>query len=294
MNELHNIGNDQLFNELLRRLKSTQHQCHACEELEKQVRSLSAHIRDSEKEKSTFVSNVRNEINNPLTSILGLAESIARLSREEKIRSLASLVHQQAFALDFQMRNVIIASEIESGNICPLISQVNVRSLIESQIDYLSSRINSAEVAIKLNIEESLCFPTDAFLLQTICINLLANAVEFSGKTKVVIVSASLAGANLRLNVTDFGEGIMHEKQNMLFKRFKQLDSGPTKSHAGQGLGLAIVHELVSILSGTIDLNSTVNTGTSISIQLSMGEAHKPGLSSAYGNEVIFSDGIEF
>lgn len=288
------LTNTELLNELNRRLEiDTQPGSSAFKKLEEELRSVSALIRESEKEKSAFLSNVRNEINNPLTSILGLAESISRLSKEEKIRSLSSLIHQQAFELDFQMRNIIIASEIETGDIQPMISKVNISSLLESQIDYLSLKIMASHVVVKLEADESLEFPTDSYLFQTICINLLANAIEFSGKAKLVKVKAQVQENNLVLNVTDFGEGIAKDKQAFLFKRFSQLDSGSTKLHAGQGLGLAVVHELVSILNGEIELESSIHNGTSITIQLPM-SSDQSNVVSTYGNEVIFSDGEEF
>lgn len=293
MSRLDQFTNDELLLELTSRLNEREQNVEL-KKLEEEVRLLSAQIRESENDKSAFLSNVRNEINNPLTSILGLAESITRLSREEKIKSLGSLIHRQAFELDFQIRNIILASEIETGDINPLISQVDISSLLESQLDYLSLKINAARVAITLELDDTLLFPTDSYLLQAICMNLLANAIEFSGKTKLVKVRASLVANCLVLNVTDFGEGIAADKQSHLFKRFKQLDSGSTKVHAGQGLGLAIVHELVSILNGTIELDSSAQTGTSITIHLPMPEISQSNAISSYGNEVIFNDAIEF
>ncbi len=293
MNRASTLTNEQLVSELKKRLIQEDPIVEKYKQLEEEVRLLSAQARESEKEKSAFLSNVRNEINNPLTSILGLAESITRLSREPKIKSLGSLIHQQAFDLDFQMRNIIIASEIETGDVKPLLSQVHITSLLESQLDYLSLKLNSAHVAVKIEVDEALYFPTDSYLLQAICANLLANAIEFSGNAKLVNVKVWLQDDNLNLNITDFGEGIAKERQNQLFKRFKQLDSGSTKLHAGQGLGLAVVHELVGLLGGSIELESSVGIGTSVTIQLPPPVSNQTTLTSTYGNEVIFENGSQ-
>jgi signal transduction histidine kinase len=289
---MENFTNNELIYELYRRSQSTSADEYSAPEEE--IKQLSLKLREAEKGKSDFLSNVRNEINNPLTSILGLAESISLLSKEEKIKRLGSLIHQQAFELDFQMRNIIIASEIEMGNINPMISQVNLTSLLESQIDYLGLKIKSNNVNVSLEVSESLMHPSDSYLLQTIFTNLLANAIEFSGSNKAVNVKAWKDGDQLFVNIVDFGEGIAIEKQRLLFTRFKQLDSSSTKSHAGQGLGLAIVHELVSILEGTFELNSSAQNGTSITIQLPVPQLTQSTSISAYGNEVIFTDGEEF
>src|SRR4051812_4354124 len=71
--------------------------------LEEEVLKLSERLRESENGKSIFLSNVRNEINNPLASIIGLASSISGLTAEEKVKKLSALIQKQATQLDFQM-----------------------------------------------------------------------------------------------------------------------------------------------------------------------------------------------
>jgi signal transduction histidine kinase len=281
------------YNELLDRLHLKEKMSPVYLALEDEVKNLSKQLREAEQGKSDFLSNVRNEINNPLTSVLGLAESISFISKEEKIRRLASLIHEQAFELDFQMRNMIIASEIEMGVINPMIAQVDILSLIESQIDYLRLKVNSTKVVIQLQSSDWVTHPTDSYLLQSVLSNLLANAIEFSGPAKKVDVKILAHEHGLIINIADFGEGISIDKQRLLFSRFKQLDSRTTKLHRGHGLGLAIVHELVSILGGTIELNSSEKTGTSITLTFPTPDV-KPNASSSYSNDVIFTDGEEF
>jgi signal transduction histidine kinase len=281
------------YNDILDKNKTIKKVSPEYQELEEEIKSLSIKLREAERGKSDFLSNVRNEINNPLTSVLGLAESISFISKEEKIRRLASLIHEQAFELDFQMRNIIIASEIEMGAIQPMIAQVDIMSLVESQIDYLRLKVNSSQVAIALQATDSVIHPTDSYLLQSVLSNLLANAIEYSGAARKVDVKILTNDRGLLISITDFGEGISIDKQRLLFSRFKQLDSRTTKLHKGQGLGLAIVHELVTILGGTIELNSSEKCGTSITMTFPKPDV-TPNVTSSYGNDVIFSDGEEF
>jgi signal transduction histidine kinase len=281
------------YDDLVEKSYSNENRSPEYHALENEVRSLSGKLREAEQGKSDFLSHVRNEINNPLTSVLGLAESISFISKEEKIRRLAALIHEQAFELDFQMRNIIMASEIEVGAINPMYANVDIMSLVESQIDYLRLKINSAKAVVTLQAPDSVEHPTDSYLLQSILSNLLANAIEFSGAAKKVDVKILAYGNRLIINITDFGEGISIDKQQLLFSRFKQLDSRTTKLHRGQGLGLAIVHELVNILGGTIELNSSEEKGTSITMTFLTPDVDLNATSS-YGNDVIFSDGEEF
>lgn len=285
---------DQLLDELKKRINAgtqqvEEHECE-CLHLEEEVRRLSAQLQESEKGKSQFLSNVRNEINNPLTSILGLASIISRVSTEEKVRRMSTLIYQQAFELDFQMRNIIVASEIEMGDIKPMSSRVDVVTLIEDLVSYLKPKIESMEVGVKLNVPDHLKFDTDSYLLQTICSNLLANAIEYSGTNKKVVANVSEKDKQLQIAVTDFGNGIEAEKQKVIFQRFRQAESGLTKSHHGHGLGLTIVSELIELLNGTIELQSVAGKGTTIKIQIPPLQHEGSCNLSISGNELIFNE----
>lgn len=287
---MYSISNEQLLAELHRRLgiKTVE-----CKELEKNVQSLGQQLRESEQGKSAFLSNVRNEINNPLTSIIGLAELVTKTSQDENVRKMGAWIHQQAFELDYQLRNIMIAAEIEMGEIKPIGSQINIESFLTEQIDYLKTRTEHSNVNVTLRIKSDVViFRNDPYLLQTICVNLLANAIEYSEPGQEVIVSGWCGKETLYLQIQDFGVGIDPQNQDAVFTRFNQLDRGLTKCHHGQGLGLTIVQALTQLLGGKIKLDSEVNRGTTVTLQL-------PSLQSApafstHGNEWIFSEGEAF
>jgi signal transduction histidine kinase len=260
-----------------------------------EVARLSTKLTASERCKSQFLSNVRNEINNPLTSILGLASSIRGLSPSEKVHQLSTMIYDQAFDLDFQMRNIIAAAEIESGDLAPLSARINVADLLQDQVTYLQSRIDQKRINVKLEIEDALRFRTDGYLLQTICVNLIANAIEYSSRNKSVIIAANQVGENLLIQVIDFGIGIDQEQQELIFERFHQADAGGTKLHRGHGLGLTVARQLVQLLGGKLSLHSTSGYGTTVKIELPPLSEDKNFIgASGSGNELLFSGGEEF
>lgn len=264
-------------------------------ELEEQIRELSVKLREAEKGKSDFLSNVRNEINNPLTSILGLTARMIESEKDEKRNKLARLVHQEVFELDYQIRNILAAGEVEAGEVKLLPSHVNIPELIETQIQYLQPRTEAKNVTIQLisdNASDKL-FYTDASLLQVIIINLLANAVEFSSRDSKTLIRSTIEDGKLCIQVEDFGEGIEASNKARIFERFHQLDEGSTKVHRGQGLGLAIVVEFVGMLNGDIACDSQEKIGTTITINLPELLADTPGATS-FGNEILFNEGDEF
>lgn len=295
--DLHDYTNDELLQELRQRFGYTlPDRLDGFLKLEGQVKDLSQKLREAEKGKSAFLSNVRNEINNPLSSVLGLADSLSRRATDPYVKQIGDLILRQTLELDYQIRNIILATEIESGEIYPRAVRVDVRSLLESQIAYLLPRIESAGVYIDLKMAPGpLPFITDAGLLQAICLNVLANAVTFSPPSAKVVVNAWTADDRLHICVQDSGAGIEPEKQKIIFDWFRQLDEGAAKAHHGQGLGLAIVSELTEMLGGYLQLESAKDAGTKVSLQIPPLEFDKvPGGTSSYGNEILFGDMNEF
>jgi signal transduction histidine kinase len=290
------LTNDELIAELkLRMSYDFSNSRNAESDCDEEIARLSAKLTASEKCKSQFLSNVRNEINNPLTAILGLASSIRGLSPSEKVRHLSTMIYDQAFDLDFQMRNIIAAAEIESGDLVPLSARINVVNVLQDQLTYMQSRIDEKRINVRLEVEDTLRFRTDGYLLQTICMNLFANAIEYSSRNKSVIVTACQSGENLLIQVIDFGIGIDPEKQELIFERFHQADAGGTKLHRGHGLGLTIARQLVQLLGGKLSLHSTSGNGTTVKIELPPLPEDKNFIgASGSGNELLFSGGEEF
>jgi signal transduction histidine kinase len=267
---MENVSNKTLLDEFAKRLNQNTDTT-AVEEiarLEEETRQLGMRLRESENGKSQFLSNVRNEINNPLSAIMGLAASISGLSSEEKIRHMSQLIERQAAELDFQMRNIIMAAEIEAGELTKSCSRVDVQTIVENQIAYLRHRISDHGTNIELSMDEQLKFRTDANILQIICLNLFSNAIEYCGSNKIVMIDVERKIDHLELSVRDFGSGIEPVLQSEIFQRFKQGETGLKKKHCGHGLGLCIVKELTNYLNGSIQLDSLAGRGTTVKVTI--------------------------
>jgi signal transduction histidine kinase len=260
--------------------------------MEEEIRNLSTRLRQSEAGKSHFLSNVRNEINNPMASIIGLAASIYGLSTEEKVKRMSALIQKQASQLDFQMRNIIMAAEIELGELRHLKSRVNVNSLIEDQVCYFNHTIEEQKIEVTFRVDDHLRLTTDSQMLQSICLNLIANAIEFCGPRKQVIIEGKIVSGILEISVIDFGMGLSEE--NKIFRRFNQHESGVCKKHKGHGLGLCIVNELINRLGGILLVNSDIGSGTKVTIQIPEITAIEGVACSSNGNESLFTVDEEF
>jgi signal transduction histidine kinase len=245
---------------------------------------------ESEKLKSQFLSNIRNEINNPLTSILGLAQIISNGGqKEEDLKRVGQLIYQEAFILDFQLRNIFVAAELESGLLFPEASRVNVEQLVSQVLNEFGHLIKKKEIDIKVTIDvQDKNFFCDGEKIHMVLINLLSNAIEYSNIGGKLLLTISTDREKLTASIQDFGLGIDANDHQAIFDRFKQLDAGTTKTHQGHGLGLSVTRELVDLLGGTIDIESELSSGSKFTVQLPRFEQPENIDATFGGNEFLF------
>lgn len=240
--------------------------------LEQRLEAVNLKLSKSEQLKSDFLSNIKNEINNPLTSILGLLNQISRNpEKKEQTSRNASLIYNEVYALNFQMKNIFNAAEIEAGQSFPELSNLNVKHLIEDLVGSFEPLATKKSIKIIASYEAEDTFVSDREKLEIILSNLIANAIKFSpSKSEVQIAISNTPQGGVSITIKDDGVGIESNDLDDIYDRFKQLDTGTRKEFGGHGLGLSIVHSLVDILDGTLKLESAKGKGTSFKIELPM------------------------
>ncbi|MEQ9403816.1 MAG: HAMP domain-containing sensor histidine kinase [Cyclobacteriaceae bacterium] len=245
-------------------------------ELEERLRQVNAKLLKSEKLKSDFLSNIKNEINNPLTSILGLLNQV--IVNPDNVKQTAinsSLIYNEVYALNFQMRNIFNAAEIEAGQSFPELSNLNIRHLVLDLIESFKPLSEKKGIDFDLIYEAADSFVSDRDKLEVILSNLMANAIKFSNSgAKVVIHVSGDSESNLCISVRDFGVGIETENMDKIYDRFRQLDTGTRKEFGGHGLGLSIVHSLVDILDGSLEMESKRGEGAFFEIRIPLNISH--------------------
>ncbi|MGB3464725.1 MAG: HAMP domain-containing sensor histidine kinase [Cyclobacteriaceae bacterium] len=238
--------------------------------LEEELRKVNQKLLSAERVQSDFLSNINNEINNPLTSVLGLLKvATSNPADHEGNADIIKMVYKEVHNLNFQMRNILTAAEIEAGQATPNISRFNVEEMIrEVSRSFLTVEDDNTH-PIDYTMPVGLLFTTDREKLSIVFSNLLSNALKFNKSGEKVEVKVSCEdGKKLELIVRDFGVGISEEDLNSVFDRFMQLDSGTRKEFGGHGLGLAVVHSLVSMLNGHFNVDSKAGEGTTFTVTI--------------------------
>jgi signal transduction histidine kinase len=264
---------DELIEELSSRFARSRKAFSDLSVVNRKLLEMNERLERSESLKSNFLSNIRNEINNPLNAIMGLAGQLAITgSGNEEVAALSSLIGAEANHLDFQLRNIFMAAELEAGEASPRCVKLHIASALRDLVDSFCHSAAKKNVTLDFVMTEHVdhsIVVVDFEKIQVVVSNLLANAIEYSSEGGTVEVSFSVGGnGDLHISVQDHGIGIALEDQQSIFDRFVQLDAGTTRSHLGHGLGLSITKALVDLMQGHIGLISAPGEGTRINITI--------------------------
>jgi len=262
------INDSTLISELEKRFNDNKRAIAELQELTEQLKTVNKMLEESEALKSHFISNIRNEIINPFTSILNLSKQITSMTDIEKAKKSAALIHSEAFFLDFQLKNIFAAAELEAGETYPQIYSVNVLSTVQNLIDSYQGSLSAKKLEITLNssIDTEFSFKSDPGKLSLIYSNLLNNAILFSKDGGMIEISLSFEFDSMIFTIKDNGIGIETDKVKVIFDRFKRLDNTINTLSSGYGLGLSVAKAITDMLNGTISVESIVGQGATFSV----------------------------
>lgn len=289
------ITDEMLIEELKLRFEQKKESLSELKKITDELKEVNIKLSESEALKSHFISNITNEIVNPFTSIVVLSKNILSVKEGEwdRVKRMAGLIHSEAFNLDFQLKNIFAAAEIEAGELFMEVSKVKVDLLIEALLDlYIPETIKKQ---LKFEFikdgplkDEEFTFKTDPEKLKLILSNLVDNAIKFSKHNKIII-RRYIKDDKLYISVQDFGIGISEHNQKIIFDRFRRLDTGINSINRGHGLGLSINKAMLDFLDGDITIDSKTGHGATFTIVIPEHENQTDSFS-ADGNELIFGD----
>jgi signal transduction histidine kinase len=233
--------------------------------LEQRNRSLD----EAHRQQRDFVANMTHELRAPLNTMLGVANLLASAEDipEARRRDVRMLLVRGQDLLGI-VNNFLEMNRIEAGEVEPFFEQVELAPLLDDCLEAAAYLVSGRPVALVREYSElDGSLRTDAVLLRRVLTNLLSNALKFTDRGTVTLSTRMLDQA-LAISVRDTGLGIREEDQASLFRKFAQLEATKTKRHAGTGLGLVIVKNLVEILGGTITVRSGLGVGSEFTVTL--------------------------
>jgi len=218
-----------------------------------------------------FSANVSHELKTPLTSINGFAEMIENgmASDPKDVTRFASFIHRESSRLISTINDIMRLSEIEETNQQASFEQVDLLELAHQVKETLFYIAKEKDVELILdgpgsNIE------ANSRMIEELIFNLTDNAIKYNrpgGQVRITI-DENEAAKEATIIVADNGIGIPEEHQKRIFERFYRVDKSRSKQSGGTGLGLSIVKHIVEYHNGKIDLQSSSDTGTTITVHL--------------------------
>jgi signal transduction histidine kinase/CheY-like chemotaxis protein len=224
--------------------------------------------------KSTFLANMSHELRTPLNVIIGMSQLLAEAPDEPQHRHLPNSIRRAGQALLALISDVLDLSQIEAGKITLQIAPFAPRQLVEDVLDMFEPEATSKSLRLDATCATSVPerFVGDQARLRQILVNLVGNALKFTAVGSVRIeldVETDAAGARvLSIAVADTGPGIDANDHLRIFSAFQQGDDSSTRAHPGTGLGLNISRDLVALMGGEIDLQSTLGEGSRFRVRV--------------------------
>ena len=230
------------------------------------------HLRKLENMRKDFAANVSHEIKTPLTAIKGFVETLRTgedVDPKETQRFL-SIIEKHVNRLTAIIEDLMKLSKIERQDEDSEIylEESSVKSVILSAIQTCREKTVAKNITVDLVCPEDLKARFDSRLMTQALVNLLDNAINYSGEKREIQISAGLKDQELRISVQDHGIGIPKEHLSRLFERFYRVDKARSRDLGGTGLGLAIVKHIAHAHGGRVTVDSIFGKGSTFSLQL--------------------------
>lgn len=275
--QLSELSNEMLLEEIQNRFTQRDAIIADSKSMMKSLEDMNKKLTKSEENRSKFMSIIKNEFNNPIFSMISLSKSLIKSSEDEKVQFIGHSLYEESLALNFQIKNIITAAEIESGTLDIQSSKVCISDILLQIKEELQFSIVHKKIVLNSQIVSENTY-LDREKTYLIVLNLLSNAIEFSGNNSDVNLEIKESASGVEIVVQDFGEGISESEKTNIFKRFYQAHSGMNRAHRGQGLGLSVVADLVEILDGKIEFESTLHKGSTFCVTLPKLQKDESGL----------------
>jgi len=219
-----------------------------------------------------FISDVSHEIQSPLTSIRGFAQALKneKLTPQERDHYL-NIIEEESTRLSRITEDLLRLASLESENLPFKPENYHLDQQIKNLILACEPQWRDKSIAMEVSLQEVM-ITADEDLLSQVWINLFHNSIKFTPEKGSIHVDLNHLENQVIFKISDTGVGISEEDQTRIFERFYKGDKSRTRSKAGSGLGLSIVKKIVDLHQGTIQVESKLGKGTSITVSLPDGE----------------------
>lgn len=245
-------------------------------EANERLRAANARLGELDAAKTAFFSNVSHEFRTPLTLILGPVERALASPAGAVTGGDLEALHRNSLRLLRLVNSLLDFSRLESGGISISYAPTDLASVTAGVAGSFQSLLEEAGLRFVVD-----CPPlpepvyVDAAQWEKVVMNLVSNAFKFTFEGEIA-VRLRFEHDHVTLSVSDTGTGIPEHELPRIFDRFHRVEGARGRSFEGTGIGLALVHELVRLHGGSVNVTSELGRGTSFVVTIPTGAGHLP------------------
>ena len=241
---------------------------------ERQAQAARDQAELANRSKSEFLAMVSHELRTPLNAVIGFSELMASetygpLGHRKYQEYAADIGHSGTHLLSL-INDILDLSKVEANEMTLSPEAVSLRETIDCLLRIMREKVKSAGLDIIVELAADLPrLYVDARALKQVLLNLISNAVKFTGPGGSVVITAAIPpGGGMVITVADTGIGIAESDLALVLRPFSQADSSLSRKYEGTGLGLPLSKRLVELHGGALTLRSRLRQGTAVSITL--------------------------
>lgn len=234
-------------------------------ELSRVFNDMADELENSEAIKNDFISSVSHELRTPLTAIKGWSETLQAGYDEDTYRKGMTVITHETGRLEGMVEELLDFSRIQNGRFTLQMANIDIIAELDDALLIYTDKARKENKTIHYTEPEFLCVVYgDKNRLRQVFINVIDNAIKYSDPGGSVDISVEKGTDTLTITVVDTGIGIAAVDIPKVKAKFYKADN----TRRGSGIGLAVADEIISMHGGTLDIDSVLGKGTTVTITL--------------------------
>lgn len=234
-------------------------------ELSRVFNDMADELENSEAIKNDFISSVSHELRTPLTAIKGWSETLQAGYDEDTYRKGMTVITHETGRLEGMVEELLDFSRIQNGRFTLQMANIDIIAELDDALLIYTDKARKENKTIHYTEPEFLCVVYgDKNRLRQVFINVIDNAIKYSDPGGSVDISVEKNADTLTISVADTGIGIAVADLPKVKAKFYKADN----TRRGSGIGLAVADEIISMHGGTLDIDSVLGKGTTVTITL--------------------------